>query len=101
MTIMTRGSRMADRLEVTHGRGRVAGAIHALALDLVDPYAQNELCSDDWDCLCELVRGPVEAATNAALNVLIESLEDTLPRADPRLVERIELVRRRSALGID
>ncbi len=101
MTATMNAPMITNRLQEMHGRGRVTEAIHALALDLVDPYARDHLCADDFGCLSELVEEPVVAATNAALDVLVSELEDALVRADPRLVERLEWLRRQAAFGID
>ncbi len=92
---------IAGWLQDAHGRRRVAETLQAVAFDLPDPYAREQLSADDWVRLRELVRDSVEAATRAALDVLVTHLDKAMVRADPGLIERLEHVRRRAALGID
>ncbi len=92
---------IAGWLQDAHRRRRVAEVLQAVAFDLADPYAHEQLSADDWVRLRELVSDSVEAATKAALDVLVTRLDKAMVRADPVLIERLEHVRRRAALGID
>lgn len=84
------------RLDAVHARGRAKDSLLGIALDIVEPYASDYLSPADYERVCELVRGPVEAATDAALEALLEALAPALGGADPDIVARVEAIRRRS-----
>jgi hypothetical protein len=88
--------RLADRLRAVHARGRISESLLGVALDVIEPYASDYLSPDDYRRVCELVREPVEAASEAALAALVEALIPTISDSDPDLVARIEAVRSRS-----
>jgi hypothetical protein len=92
---------LAVRTREVYARGRVADALLAVAIDLLEPAARDQLSGDDWDRLCGIVRGPVDAATEAALEVLVTELDSAASAVDPGLMARPDLLRRRAFLGTD
>ena len=91
----------ANRLHEVHARRTVAETLRAVALDSVDPFAHERMCAADWECLCELVAEPVDAATAAALEILTAELGRQLAGAPPGLLERLDRLRTSAGLGYD
>jgi len=92
---------LAVRSRDVYARGRVAEALLAVAMDLLEPAARDQLSGQDWDHLCRIVGGPVDAATEAALEVLLTELGAAATEVDPGLMARLDLLRRRAFLGTD
>lgn len=80
---------MHARLQSVYARARVADALLAVALDVVEPFATDYLSAEEYDRLCGLVQGPVGEATEAALTTIVSELA-LLADADPDLAQRIQ-----------
>jgi hypothetical protein len=92
---------LTGRSRDVYARGRVAEALLSVAMDLLEPAARDQLSGDDWDKLCRIVRGPVDAATEAALEVLLTELDSAALEVDVGLMARLDQLRRRAFLGTD
>ena len=91
----------AVRSRDVYAQGRVSEALLSVAMDLLEPAARDQLSGPDWDHLCRIVRGPVQAATDAALEVLLVELGTAATEVDPGLMARLDQLRRRAFLGTD
>ena len=96
MRMRSKESILADRVRAVHARGRISESLLGVALDVIEPYASDYLSPDEYRRVCELVREPVEDASEAALVALIQALVPTINDADPGLLAQIESVRGRS-----
>lgn len=92
---------LRDRLRRVHARGRIADSILGVALDALEPYASDYLASADYQRLCRFVDGPVAAATDRAIESLLEELAAAIDDADPDLAGRFRALRIRQALPLD
>ncbi len=100
-TTLTLREGIARRVKEAQARGRLAETLHEVALDLVEPSAHDHLDRADWDRLCSVVHGPVELATQAALDTLLRALEDASDEIEPEMVARLALLRRRATVVPD
>jgi hypothetical protein len=92
MTTALGDGSIGDRLRVVGARGRIGESLLGVALDVVEPYASDYLSADEYRRVCDLLRGPVEAATDTALG----ALADALTPGDPAIAARLETIRRRA-----
>lgn len=88
--------RFRSRLHTVRAHGRISESLLGIALDAVEPFASDYLSEDDYRRVQELVREPVEVASEAALAALVDALIPMLGDADPALVASVEAIRRRS-----
>ena len=90
MTNATTGSEaIAGRLVQVEARGRISDALLSVAVDALQPFASDYLPADEFARLCELVRGPVSAATEASLSTLTSELSAVTDAVDPRHVSHL------------
>jgi hypothetical protein len=83
------------------GSGTAVAAPEFLTARLIlHPFASDYLRHDDYARLCELVGGPVAAATRAGLATLTSDLAVALQDADPNLARLLEDVSQRPRSGI-
>ncbi len=80
---------LATRLESVRAQERVADALLGVALDVVEPFACDYLSAVDYSQLCAVVRPPVSAATEAAMERLMSELV-LLIEADPGIEARLD-----------
>jgi hypothetical protein len=71
------------RSQQMHGRGRVAEALYALALDLVGDDSDLEPAERKW--LTDALATPVSEAAYEAIDTLLHELALTLGSAPPRV----------------
>lgn len=89
MAMLTESSQMDARLRSVFARSRIADALLAVALDVVEPFASEYLSADEYDRLCGLVQEPVGEATEAALATIARELA-LLADADPEVSRRLQ-----------
>lgn len=92
---------IAARMRAVHALGRVRDLLRAVALDAMDPTGPAELDTDEWQCVCDIVEGPVDAAAAAAVEALTRALDDAARATEPGLAWRLEMLRQRAHLGVD
>jgi hypothetical protein len=85
---------MHARLRSAFARERIADALLGVALDAVEPFASDYLSADEYERLCDLVQGPVDAATDDALATIARELV-SLAEGDPELRRRLETAEHR------
>lgn len=90
-----------SRLRAVHARGRIVETLLGIALDTLEPYALDYLSPGDYRRLCQIVEGPVMIAMEAAETTLARELADVLRTADPVFLERLEGLRRRTAVAAE
>ncbi|HET7678375.1 MAG TPA: hypothetical protein VFK38_11060 [Candidatus Limnocylindrales bacterium] len=83
------------------GRAHVSAALFEAGLDGLHPCAREMALPGDREWVREALAGPVAAATDAALEVLTDTLAEALRGAPPDLLERLESCRRWSELGLE
>jgi hypothetical protein len=91
----------AARLRSVHAGARLAEALQAIALDAVDPSGPAHLTAPEWQRVCDLLEGPVEAVAGAAIASLTLALEDASRACEPALRRRLEALQMRAHLGVD
>jgi hypothetical protein len=92
---------VAQRFEAVDGRRRVARALTGIAVDVVHPQARYDLRPRDYEWLMDAVSGPVEAATDAALEAFLDELCEALRHAPGTLAADLERLRERTLLGFE
>ncbi len=92
MTTLTAPNVLETRLQRVYARGRVADALLGIALDVLQPYASDYLPGSDFRHLCDLLKSPVDAATDVALAAFLDALTVFVQDADPQLMARFEAV---------
>jgi len=95
MAPLTQKSQLADRLRAVHARGRISEALLGVVLDVYRPFARDQLSPEEYDRLCERIRGPVRVATDDALELLMIELTAESGRPELELTirtERVELM---------
>jgi hypothetical protein len=70
-------------------------------VNALGPDARVAVPREDWVRIEDAIRGPVSAATTAALERLAVDLEALLPQCVPELVRRIGDHRLRTEFGYD
>jgi hypothetical protein len=73
----------------------------AIVVNALGPDARVAVAREDWVRVEDALRGPVSAATAAAIERLAADLEATLPRRIPELVRRMGDHRLRTEFGYD
>lgn len=87
--MLTESSQMDARLRAVFARSRIADALLAVVLDVVEPFASEYLSADEYDRLCGLVQEPVGEATEAALATIARELA-ILAHADQDVSRRLQ-----------
>lgn len=101
-SVPTETSALLDsRLRAVHARGRLAETLLGIALDTLEPYALDYLSPRDYRRLCQIVEGPVRIAMDAAEAALARELVEAIATADPAFIERLEVLRRRTAVAAE
>jgi len=85
---------LTDRLRAVQARGQVAESLLGVALDVVEPFASEYLSPEAYRQVTELLRRPVEAATDRALATLLSELLQVVEAGDPLITGRIQTVPR-------
>jgi hypothetical protein len=98
---VTPGSDLGSRVREEGRQARLDEVLLAVVLNALGPDARVAVTHEEWLRVEEAIRGPVCAATTAALERLSADLETTLPRRMPELVRRIGDQRLRTEFGYD
>jgi hypothetical protein len=89
MPTLTDASLLEGRLQSVRAPGRVADALLAVALDVLEPFASDYLSTDEYARLCGLVQSSVDAAAQAALAMIASELA-LVAETDPDIARRLQ-----------
>jgi len=96
-----RGGDLGTRVREEGRHARLDEILLAVVVNALGPDARVAVAREDWVRVEDAIRGPVSAATTAALERLAADLEATLTRRIPELVRRIGDHRLRTEFGYD